>query len=138
MSSHPTLSLDLLVLSAWQLGPAMLLGCHTAARPPKAWDAWGKAAPAPNPLRAVSLCAGTMEQRNFPAGTRKGLCKGIGFSSLVSDPDLSRRDVPAGCGGGHWPPPWPPLWVLGRRWLCWLAGTGPSGAVHHLMGQGDR
>lgn len=109
MSFHLTLSLDLLVLSAWQLGPTMLLGCHTAAPPCKAWGAWGKAAPTPHPLRAVSLCAGTMEQRNFPAGTWKGLCKGVDFSSLVSDPDLSGTDVPAGCGAGHWAPLATPL-----------------------------
>lgn len=44
-----------------------------------------------------------LPNRKPPAGARKGSCEGVGFSSLVVDPDGGGMDFPG--GGCRVPPP---------------------------------
>lgn len=149
VSSHPALSLDLLVPSARQPGPMMLR--LTSCCAPGAADGAAaclvkpgtpgerqRVSLAPCPPGAASSLAREHERPEEPAGAAprlppalpqvrwsklpqpetsggaggawKGSCEGVGFSSLVSDPDrggMDPRSAPGGggCGGGQAPDP---------------------------------
>lgn len=140
MPSPPALSVILLVPSA-----AVPLGCPSGCsgerRPqPRARRGlgvvWGRRNPQGQPPASLLLGPGSktpLETSSRSSGKVLGRARLLGFG-FRSGPFWERRPrcpqrwVPD-------PPQSAPVWRGAFFW--WLPGSKPSGAVHHLMGQGD-